>query len=1269
MKTKSYMYLYIIIYIAFISFVPIISETEINLLDLNDSLKDGIFENQFNIEKETNTYFSYNLTRNKDESYIALTINSPISANIDLKCIISNSDDKNVIFEQFENQENVCPIYKHKNGKIINIIYSMSGYTDGFKLFLKINSEVDITNLNFYIRENGSCQSELKTQKLPNSFAYTAFGFNKDNLPNKQYLLTSSEANNIVIFGRNGREVTQIDETSVISFSNQTLAAHFWGYDRITFFIGRTEKDSENNITNNINIIVTEYNIEKSKLYYYTGNDFYNSYISFHYDCIDEKEEAYLIINYGELSKNDFYFKFHNLIGSKAYFSEFPPGENDITKLEYEETNRFKYLTQTDYHIHAFKFKCSGDGNKIIANIKYNETSNLVDSGETNDRIIKDFNHTFGLSDFQLNYAKANFKEFALEIFTPKVDEVKTFKINFEGEEYEMNNINPKILKIKNKNYNALTVSTNENIETVISVSPSVKGDEDESTTKYFKVHSFIVNSENFYLFYEVEHEFDSNYHIGLEIDNQNNEIIPICYYLSTVSLIQNFGQNCFLIPAMSTKNITIKNIFKISGQENYNIEEPQYTLVIYNNHLKGFNYQIKNLYFETDLPKSTPINNIYKDHGFLFLDTTLKKNDNSFFNLYTPGSEEEKHIDLYVLDDVSNFNKLKFDIKCISAFEVATKFIESLFNEDNNLCYVINEEDYNSNVFHIIYKKTSVDTNERLIIKIYSEEELNIKLVADTEETIRKDFEFSEAIYTLDEPSVYKIYEIDKEYSQDLNNKKVILYNFDDKIEFYGRKENNFKQLYKRNIILFDIDKHDDNFDKYLIVFGRNNCTHYCESKLNYQLKFVENLYYDSIEEFDDFHRFIINIDQCKINEPYIIMFHYGKKPLNKELSLARYIISGDIENNVYIDSFSKNRFDIKEEELKNYQKLKENDLNVNIIKFTCNNNLLSYFDYFTEIDKNDEFHLRKGSIRHFIIKNDTNYTFTYGLIDEIKINLIEKSNEALSIVFENKNMEIKNEDGNTSISLKRTNNDINKFYLAAPETADIPIRITTIINVNSLPKTNIDNLYRVDNKYIYDIPDKAINVTLYIKSANSRLRLLKEEEIEICFNVADFILFEKNKGNCFIMRNSTYELNYTVPDTRENGNKSFIVLYPMDDNQHFDIEKVEPFIDEDKKDEDKKDEGKDDEGKDDEGKDDKDKDDEKGDKEDDKNNNNGNNNNNENKDGGSNWIIIAIIVVLSITLLIIIVFIIFKLVNKRVTSEDIEKDVKQEKPMEIIV
>jgi len=230
---------------------------------------------------------------------------------------------------------------------------------------------------------------------------------------------------------------------------------------------------------------------------------------------------------------------------------------------------------------------------------------------------------------------------------------------------------------------------------------------------------------------------------------------------------------------------------------------------------------------------------------------------------------------------------------------------------------------------------------------------------------------------------------------------------------------------------------------------------------------------------------------------------------------------------------------------------------------------------------------------------------------------------------------MKIKNEDGNTLISLKRTNNDINTFYLAAPETADIPIRITTIINVNSLPKTNIDNLYRVDNKYIYDIPDKAINVTLYIKSANSRLRLLKEEEIEICYNVADFVLFEKNKGNCFIMRDGIYELNYIVPDTRENGNKSFIVLYPMDDNQHFDIEKVEPFI----------------------------IDDEKGDKEDDKNNNNGN------KDGESNWFIFAIIIVLSITLLIIIIFIIFKLVNKRVTSEDIERDVKQEKPMEIIV
>lgn len=1238
MKTQTFNFLCVFFCLVLTSFTSALDDQDLlksTLINPIETLNDGIYNDAFDIEKNTSTYFSYDVSNHKGENNVVLTINSPVSAKMDLKCILSDLQEEKAI-EQFEKQDNDCYFFKHKNDKIVNIICPMSNFKDGYILYLKLKSDVEISNLNFYVREAGSYQTEIETKDLKNTLAYYAFELPKKDCINKQYLLTSSELNSIVIFGLKGKEVTQLDETSFLLLSSQTLAAHFWDYDKVILFVGETEMKEKNEI----NLNLSEMDTEKIYLYYYTGYDFENSFISFHNDCTDEESEHYLIVNYGEFSKEDFYFKFHNLIGSNVFFSEYTLGKVDITKLDFSEVGRFKYLKQTENHIHIFKLKCSSKGSKIIANIKYNVKTDKVDNGEANEEVIKDFSHTFGKSEFTLDYSKlisANQTEFQLEIFTPTTTEAETFQINFEGKDLEMNNKFSKILKIENKEITSLKIKKEGELETVISVSPSLKQKVD-SSQKYFTIHTYSKNNTAFFVYYEMEHEFDANYNISLEIKNENDEIIPICYYLSTTSLIHNFGQNCFLLPAQTSDNILLNNIFTISGKTDFNLEEPQYTLVIYNYNKGGLNYKISDLNYETNLPKSIPINNRYKDHDFLFLNTSIKKNEDSYFHLQVENSEEARYFDLYILDDVSKFDKMPFELVCISAYEMAIKYIEPLFTEDNNLCHIINEKDYNSNVFHIIYKKSSNKTNENLIIKIKSEEDLNIEFVTDINNSVKNDFDFVEGIHKLKEPSVYTIFEISREKFAEFKDKQIILYNKDDKIEFHGRNHTNIKMLAKSNLVIIDDVK--KNYEKYFLIFGRNNCTYYCNKELNYQLVFADNVLYQSTNKFEEYQHLAVNINKCKKDELYYLIFDYGRKKTKESMSLAEYTISGDLENGEYIDSFATNEFDSGKLALNNYQVLNENDLNLNILRFTCKNNLFSYFDYFIKTDNKKDIDLEQGSIKHFILQKKTNYTFKYESINEIKIDLIEKNTEKPSIVFEGKGIDI--EEGEISLTLNRTDKDINQLYIAASESADIPIRITAYVNNNNLEKTKIDNLYKFNKKYIYDIPNKAKNVTLYLKNKSSRLRLLLEEggdtnEKKICYNAAGFIILDENDVNCFNMKEDS-EINYIVPENRENDTKAYLVVYPADNNQEINIDKVESFIDEESGDNEH------------EGDNDKDN----------KTPTSGNE--------GVKWYWVVIIIVAILLVILLIVCIIAKIKKKRLSSKDIEKDVNRTKSLEII-
>lgn len=190
--------------------------------------------------------------------------------------------------------------------------------------------------------------------------------------------------------------------------------------------------------------------------------------------------------------------------------------------------------------------------------------------------------------------------------------------------------------------------------------------------------------------------------------------------------------------------------------------------------------------------------------------------------------------------------------------------------------------------------------------------------------------------------------------------------------------------------------------------------------------------------------------------------------------------------------------------------------------------------------------------------------------------------------------------------------------------------MRIITKINVENLPKTEINNLYKVDDKFIYQIPDAALNVTIYIKPKRSRLRRLEETQkgIKVCYNVANLVLLDKNEANCIDMVDKA-QIEYAKP---ENSQKTYIVVYPLDDNQEIEIERVYPYIPGGG------------------------------------NGENSGNNGDGDGEGGSKWWVVLLIILLILILVAVGVFVFLKIRKKRVSSESIEKDVKKETPMEIV-
>ena len=195
-------------------------------------------------------------------------------------------------------------------------------------------------------------------------------------------------------------------------------------------------------------------------------------------------------------------------------------------------------------------------------------------------------------------------------------------------------------------------------------------------------------------------------------------------------------------------------------------------------------------------------------------------------------------------------------------------------------------------------------------------------------------------------------------------------------------------------------------------------------------------------------------------------------------------------------------------------------------IIKFICNNYLITYFDFYTK-NYTNEIQLEPGTIQHFHLKSNTKYVFNFELASEIKIVLLND----IKPEFKAEGIAIESSDENT-VYLKKGSEEINSFN-------EPIIGIVSIISPKDLTKMEIYNLYKSDEKFIYDIPTNISDFTMIIKRQSSRLRLLKEEngdETKVCYNLGKLIVLDENNGNCLTITDS-FELDYNMP---EKGTKS---------------------------------------------------------------------------------------------------------------------------------
>ena len=388
--------------------------------------------------------------------------------------------------------------------------------------------------------------------------------------------------------------------------------------------------------------------------------------------------------------------------------------------------------------------------------------------------------------------------------------------------------------------------------------------------------------------------------------------------------------------------------------------------------------------------------------------------------------------------------------------------------------------------------------------------------------------------------------------------NNRIIYNKQPDGLKLYGRNENNFEKIQVGSII--DIEKDfSEKYSKYtnfILIIGQNDCVDYTEPNSEYRIIDYYNINYFSISEFNGYYRIPISLQDINQKSSFDYIFDYGKQYLKNNIYFVTYNLLGNIDTISYYNEFKDNIFEGNTTTLKDYEIINDNKQHLIILRINSSNNYQGYFDFFSEVDYSSQIiYLNKTSINNYIIPKNKNYTFNYENAEMIKIELIDNNIKPI-IYFENN---LQNFNNDNIITIKNSKNDFKLLYIGTPSSSSASIRITTSVSLNNLEKANLENLYKYEDKYIYNYNPNNINkVEIIFKPKSNNLRLLKEEnsdnsDIKICYNIGNMIILEENGYNCFILENS-YTLDYKF----EFGYNVYLTFYSNNNSKEFVIEQI---------------------------------------------------------------------------------------------------------------
>ena len=1103
-------------------------------------------------------------------------------SSLDISCYQSSSNEIDSLYNNNEVKELNSTSFSLPNNYVV--VADLINIKENPFFYISLSNKGKEENkITLLMTETENYKTEYKTEKILNPAAYVAYKMDylemNEKVKEEEFLLSTTKGRIIIYCYLQQDNIYEYKyrEYKFFPFNQHSIAFlynDYKGYNagrNFLIFIGVDEYIENDDIT-----IFFNHTEKETKLYFYNYQLNSHEFFNFYYDCSDNYTEHYLFINLDKPNRDETYtnyFRFHDLVGSEAKIAQISNEEYDYKKYNYTNLDKFNYYTPDENKMHIIKLQCSGEGNKILANIiydiydiKYNE-SNIV-SLESYQNFI-DIPFTFDNNELTVDYSKIYGNIFEIKILTISEENNMNFTLTFENTTTQIINDKSYIFTIKDKlNFTTFKIESKEKIETFISIlsggrlnEENIRKEVKNPNNDYLRVYRYDISFETFYT-YEIIHEFNTNYYIDFEISDAGS-LTKFCYLVANVPLLYGYSQNCYVMNDSEIKNISLHNIYKYNKNEDYNIDEKEkyYLVVFYQN--PGMWDILQDIYYRNDLPSSQLINNIDQGHNYQYLDKHLDKNIASYFSIELLNSTNENNINLYIINKTeTNYNELQFDIKCIIKYEPCLESIKKYFDEPENYCYIINNEDYNSNVFHIIYKDTKKDKHEKLIIQIKSKIDMNIKLIIDKSKIISHEKYNQQSI--IEDSFVHQIFELNtNDLSPIVYNYRIIYNKHYNGLKLFARDNYNFKQIKIGSLIVINKDEFLEkykNYSKFLLIIGQDDYfNNQAETNTIYQVIDKEKINYYSISEFNGNYR--IPIQQITDDEiyNYNLIFDYGKQYLKNDIHFINYTLLGN--NDILISYYPKledNLFEDTNKIIKENEIINDNKQHLILMKFDLSKNYEGYFDFVSEIDYTSKIiNLDKSAVYHYIISKNKNYTFNYEKADIIKIELLNETIKPI-IYFENKLQTFNNK----IITLKKSNNDSDVFYIWTPSDlsySNIPIRLITLINTNNLEKTKLPNLYKCEGKYIYNYQPKNIKKVIFkLKLITTSLRLLKAKNnansaINVCYNLANMIILEEKGNNCFVLED-TKEIEYE----NDLGYDLYFTFYSEAGNDKFTFDQI---------------------------------------------------------------------------------------------------------------